>query len=249
MIHLHQLLEQSNVGCYVDPTHNNHGDHLIQVLTRMREERDKIICFYAGECDAIASLKRVPGLLRLPFPTCWVEAVLIGEGGEHLYCGIYAFEKPEERQTYCCAFHRIEKNKWAYLGDLSWNWDGKEEVYRSDGPTELFEYQYYWFASFLTAVNCNNVKRIKIEPSQQLQRARIRKGKVPMAAYYTLHLGLTPEQQASEEKGQQYSGRESPRLHPRRGHARQYLPGKWCWVQHTMVGTKERGIIIKDYSI
>lgn len=39
----------------------------------------------------------------------------------------------------------------------------------------------------------------------------------------------------------------SPRLHLRRGHARQYAEGKYCWVQPHVVGNKKLGMVHKDY--
>ncbi len=41
----------------------------------------------------------------------------------------------------------------------------------------------------------------------------------------------------------------SPRLHLRRGHPRQYAPGKYCWVQPCVVGNKAAGMVHKDYAI
>jgi hypothetical protein len=41
----------------------------------------------------------------------------------------------------------------------------------------------------------------------------------------------------------------SPRLHLRRGHARQFAPGKWTWVRDCAVGNKVAGVISKDYAL
>jgi hypothetical protein len=40
----------------------------------------------------------------------------------------------------------------------------------------------------------------------------------------------------------------SPRVHLRRGHIRR-LPGKNIWVNATIVGNSDLGVVIKDYSV
>jgi len=41
----------------------------------------------------------------------------------------------------------------------------------------------------------------------------------------------------------------SPALHLRRGHARQYSPGLYTWVQPCIVGNKKDGLVHKDYAV
>lgn len=102
-----------------------------------------------------------------------------------------------------------------------------------------------WISSFLTLLNCSNIRRIEHSPSEALQKARTRRGKLPLFSYWTLEIN-TFRSPPAENKGGSHA---SPRLHLRRGHPRQYALEKWCWVNPHAVGNKKLGIVHKDYSI
>jgi hypothetical protein len=102
-----------------------------------------------------------------------------------------------------------------------------------------------WVFIFMSALNCVNVRRLEERPSEQLQKARARRGKLPLFSTWTLELDLENRVASREDLGGTHA---SPRLHLRRGHARQYAPAKWCWVQPAVVG-RSHGIIHKDYAV
>lgn len=98
-------------------------------------------------------------------------------------------------------------------------------------------------AQFLSALHCTNVFRQRHPPSEKLQKARTKRGKAPLFSYWTLQLGQ------KNERGESLGGTHaSPRVHLRRGHPRQYAPGKYTWVQPHAVGHRELGMVHKDYS-
>jgi len=99
-------------------------------------------------------------------------------------------------------------------------------------------------STFLSALNCNNVKQIEHKPNQKLQNARQKRGKYPLFSHWTLELSIP---KSSKGKSKLIGTHASPRVHLRRGHPRQYSPGKWTWVQACVVG-RGKGIITKDYS-
>jgi len=96
---------------------------------------------------------------------------------------------------------------------------------------------------FFTAMNCKNVVAKEVVHDAKLQKAREKRGKKPLFSFWTLEL-----KQEKTEKCEGYGGtHNSPRLHLRRGHPREYAPGKWTWVQPCAVGNKALGLIHKDY--
>jgi hypothetical protein len=97
--------------------------------------------------------------------------------------------------------------------------------------------------SFLSALHCCNVKQEEHHPDAKLNKARAKRGKAPLFSYWTLQLD------GKTERGNDHGGTHaSPRVHLRRGHPRQYTPGKWTWVQPHAVGNKAAGMVHKDYA-
>lgn len=64
----------------------------------------------------------------------------------------------------------------------------------------------------------------------------------PLFSYWTLH--LTHTDGTPRPMGGTHN---SPRVHLRRGHPRQYAPGRWTRVQPCAVGSPSRGMVHKDY--
>lgn len=99
--------------------------------------------------------------------------------------------------------------------------------------------------AFLSAVNCTNVVRAQHAAPDKLNSKRAKAGRPPICSFWTLHI----KDQANLAIGFKRGSHDSPRLHLRRGHPRQYAPGKYCWVQPHIVGSKENGVVRKDYAI
>ena len=95
-------------------------------------------------------------------------------------------------------------------------------------------------------MNCSNIIKVEHNPDEKLQKARIKRGKKPLFSYWTLQLSIPNEREEGASLGGTHA---SPRVHLRRGHARQYAPGKYTWVQPCAVGNKSLGVIHKDYAV
>jgi hypothetical protein len=98
------------------------------------------------------------------------------------------------------------------------------------------------------ALSCSNVHHRPIESiDPAVNQRRIRDGKVPLYETRTLWIDVPNFDNVSVEW--QGGTHRSPRQHLRRGHIRNLQSGKKVWVNATVVGAKENGIIKKDYAI
>ena len=98
------------------------------------------------------------------------------------------------------------------------------------------------------ALSCSNVHHRVIESiDPAVNQRRIRDGKVPMYETRTLWIDVPNFDNVSVEW--QGGTHRSPRQHLRRGHIRNIHSGKKVWVNATVVGAKENGMIKKDYAI
>jgi hypothetical protein len=97
--------------------------------------------------------------------------------------------------------------------------------------------------AFLGALACNNVQPVEHNPTFT-QRRTARKHK-DRAIFSTWTLEIKPAGPRRDQGGTHAS----PRVHLRRGHVRQYKPGKYTWVQPAVVGEPKLGMIHKDYRL
>jgi len=202
------------------------------------------IAFDAGDVETINSFKRIDELIRLPYPAMWLENSQHIGGVKALF-GQMIWNHSGTIQAHC--FVRNANHKWMFFE--SWNLDGKK-IHFGHCPngidTETASFFFHIASKFLSALNCTNINRIEHKPSEKLQKARAKRGKQPLFSYWTLEIDLPKSRAAGEDYGGTHA---SPRLHLRRGHPRQYAPGKYCWVQPCVVGNKAAGIVHKDYSV
>lgn len=100
---------------------------------------------------------------------------------------------------------------------------------------------------FLSALSCSNINiETEIKPDAELNKARIKKGKVPLFEYRVLKI----DTQSTVFDGSTLSGTHaSPRTHLRRGHIRRLKNGTTVWVNGCVVGVNNKGIINKDYMV
>lgn len=97
---------------------------------------------------------------------------------------------------------------------------------------------------FCCALSCSNVDfKDTVQPPQQLNRARAKKGLTEFFSYHVLTVGGGSH--GSSGGGGTHA---SPRVHLRRGHIRR-LPDKRVWVNACVVGDKSRGMVVKDYAV
>jgi hypothetical protein len=99
-----------------------------------------------------------------------------------------------------------------------------------------------WLWSFLTVLNCSNVHSVEVDAPVALNIKRLGKGRPPLYSYKTLV--LTQRQKRISETP--YGSHASPRIHLRRGHIKRRASGNFWW-QPCVVGSRERGIVVKDY--
>ena len=110
----------------------------------------------------------------------------------------------------------------------------------------------------LSFLNCKNVKQAKIEPNPKLSKRWRKRTGNPLSRYHVLTVGKTYNAK-DEGVDTHREGSEGHRKaqHITRGHFRTYTPdkplfGKWhgtLWVSAHVRGSKEEGVVTKDYKI
>ncbi len=107
----------------------------------------------------------------------------------------------------------------------------------------------------ISFMHCKNIIIHSEEPSAKLQKARERRGKLPLFTFKTLEIKpitkLLKEEGESETKGLQYA------LHICRGHFKDFSQGKGLfgknkglfWWDSQVRGSRQIGAVIKDYKV
>lgn len=114
---------------------------------------------------------------------------------------------------------------------------------RKEGYTFLYTYV---ILDFLSAINCNNIKREFIPAPKFINSKRKAKGKALFSDYHVLTLDLSKTKVVST--GEKREGSHTPkRQHLRRGHVRKLSTGQTTWVSQCTVGKAENGFLTKDY--
>lgn len=206
-------------------------------------------CFWMGDMGGFLDLMPVPELSGLPFDVCWFEGdaqslqVDLGDGVAATLFGTLVWK--QESGLVCIGFVK-KLNNWV----LAWratNVDLGTGLYGLDAAAEgthlIARACLYSIGTYCSAMNCTNVQRQEHRIDVKLQLARQKRRKPPLFSYWTLQLD------GRREPGQQQGGTHaSPRVHLRRGHPRQFAPGRWTWVQPCAVGNREMGMVHKDYA-
>lgn len=253
MNHLRDLLDSPGLRAAVL---NSHGERaqlmgeirpaLVEsVFAEVKSYGEQATCFWLGDLDQVCELTIIPELCRLPFKTCWFEAEMkCPIGFDRPLSGLLVTEA-ENGEVDAISVTRIGRN-WHLDGTAHGESMGAEfmEMWSVDDVSGI-QLRHALFAAkaFLSALHCSNVKRQEHTIDAKLQKARASRGKAPLYSYWTLQLD------GKSERGSDAGGTHaSPRVHLRRGHPRQYSPGKWTWVQAHAVGNRAAGIVHKDYS-
>lgn len=263
MNHLRELIECVQIGA-LTYGEGLPDDYVAAVEDQLPGLLENSVCFFGGDIDELPNIKPIPELQRLPFKIAWVE---FDDQRQHRHQTI-AFLCIEREITnpdfslpadvminHYHAFIRQGKNLWRYLVPFHVTKKGKvvydpRILLMPDGitpmPLEVTRPLSILICSFISALNCRNVNRVEHTQDRKLQRARAKKGKQPLFDYWTLEVDLKKSKAAGVDMGGTHS---SPRLHLRRGHTRQYAPGKYCWVQPCVVGDGAIGVVGKDYLV
>lgn len=243
MNHLHQLLAAIDTRVVArDPTLS--VDAAVELLRLSRVAAGNAQCFDIGDMSAICELQVVPELARLPYRAVWFEGHQSDSMLPQARIGLLAVE--DDDGTVDCVCFVYQRRIWALMW-LVRELDMRAGTYwmTTDTPEVATAVNTGIFAlrAFCCALNCTNVERRQHAPDIKLQKARARRGKVPLFSYWTLEL------KGRRECGSLMGGTHaSPRVHLRRGHPRQYAPGQWTWVQAHAVGNRAAGVVHKDYS-
>lgn len=240
MNHLRDLLEHMPANVGVDP--HIHAADAANLLHAAQGVAATAQCFWLGDMDAIGEIHVVPELARLPFKEVWFEGELPLIGGQSALIGLLAQEQ-EDGYVECFGFTRYQ-HQWALMFAAKLDMEQGSAALSSDLPDVVTEAQYclYVLRAFCCAMNCTNVVRQKHHADAKIQVARAKRGKAPLFSYWTLV--LNGKRKETRKIGGTHS---TPRVHLRRGHPRQYAPGKWTWVQPHAVGNRDRGMVHKDY--
>lgn len=208
------------------------------------ERLQEAICFYAGRYEEGEKLRPEMSLARLPYPVTWFEfdnsgGYIVGVLGVDCGDGVFtlsAFERDLDKDWILVGVEQFTQGSSDYGTTASGEFDKDDDLLHAYCLIAI---------QFIGLLNCSNINRIEHKPSEKLQKARAKRGKKPLFSYWTLEIDLPKSRAVGEDYGGTHA---SPRLHLRRGHPRQYAPGKWCWVQPHVVGNKAAGMVHKDYA-
>lgn len=261
MNHLHELtsLQFSEIDWFTSPAFNGsldscHFEDFVNFYDFIKRTAPLCQCFHVGTNMMLHGLMPIEELSVLPYRYCWFEVGVSSDrskaAGKSALTVCIMLQKADNGKMQIAWFTRGREN-----GRTSWGFGGFSEFvdfknggdytyYPNDDRTALSaKLNRQLIATFLSAINCTNVRKVIHNPPVKLQKARGKRGKMPLFSYYTLELN------GRNEPGPSLGGKHnSPRVHLRRGHPRQYRPGKWTWVQPCMVGNKDLGMVHKDYA-
>ena len=205
----------------------------------------RAMCFHMG--DAVLSMngKTIPELFILPYEVCWFEGEFNGQINlSYERIGMLCIQKDGVIGVHVYSW---KNNEWALISAAACHQEsGKIKSVQASAGDRFSSAAISWLAAYLSALNCCNITRVKTTPDEKLQRARSKRGKKPLFAFWTLEIDL----ERSDKEGCDWGGTHaSPRFHLRRGHARQHKKGHWCWVRACAVGNKNSGgMVHKEYA-
>lgn len=244
--HFNDLIERNKIGdTYLNETSFVTADQESLIDEFIDKASTQAICFYAGDFEEVAGLSSIHELSRLPYKYCWIELDSHKEGA-NMIMGALCLET-DDGGYYAHIWIRNKFKKWCFWFMYK-SLNGKSYVNRCGLRLKdsFFQNIIHNINAFLSAMHCGNIKKIENTPSDKIQKARAKRGKKPLFSYWTLELDLPKSKEVGADLGGTHA---SPRLHLRRGHPRQYAPGKYCWVQPCVVGNKKLGMIHKDYAV
>ena len=206
--------------------------------------------FDMGKIEALQQFSPFDDILRkLPYPECWFESE--DQFGTHV--GVYLTAE-DSGEIGGSIFTYESGMKWILMAVFSIDADhggifvSPIEYKTKSGVLPLQPGVYVnaalaYVAKFLSALRCVNVDAVRIDPPPAMQKARARRGKKPFFSHWVLVL------RGKSATGEWLGGtHNSPRVHLRRSHFREYSPGKWTCVSECVVGNKSLGMVTKSYA-
>lgn len=121
--------------------------------------------------------------------------------------------------------------------------------------TNLIMLNATWAGMAVSFMHCKNVKLIENKVPEKLQKARIRRKKLPLVTHYTIE--ISPVKKILSEKGNIKKTGIKQALHICRGHFKDYRDGQGLfgkykglyWWESQVRGNKNEGVVIKDYKV
>lgn len=265
-VHLHEVIKETRNGIvyyhkeaketfsFDDPEQRNLANYVL------KKNITKAVCFDLGSFDDWPhGLKMDFNCVELPYEVCWFEASGY-DGLKRIIVGALIWETKDsplsmswptnaDEKTYSFMFFLRDSNSWFFCGRSLGK--GHRAVGDEKNMPYLFPYVYQPFLSsftvFFKCLECTNVTLIKHQPPKRRQHKKKFRNRLPLFEYWTLNLKVPKNE--SNEHAPGCGLYRSPRVHLRRGHRREYQPGKYCWVQPCVVGKKKNGFIHKDYMV
>jgi hypothetical protein len=254
--HLHDLIEdyeKKRIGVFSQ--FDKPRGVIAKLLRLSQTAMGSAMCFDMGNLDSLIGIQLIPELCKLPYENCWFEGLVQSENIQSYLIGILANQRLDGKFDLWIFSKSNAAQVWTFHSTLSQaehiKANGEETHWgmslQMDDKNKEFVFSISSFMClFLSALNCINVSRVEHKPDPKLVKARSKRGRRPMYSYWTLQLDFD---RGSREPSMGCGTHSSPRLHLRRGHARQFIPGKWCWVQPHVVGSKSEGMIHKEYAV
>lgn len=248
----HKLLEDIDHGNWHVRHEFKESPELIEfsnkALDAIKRDGNSAIAFWIGEEDFSEPRKIIPELCRLPFDLCWFEGKL---GAKRI---AFLCDNQPEGFGFLC-FSDVF-GMWLLLGAGQVRARASEKglpsglpevsSFPETGRFDIFGMLICILCEFLSALNCVNVERVCHSVDPALQKRRNKRGRRPMFDFWTLAIDL---HRGREEAGDRGGSHSSPRVHLRRGHARQHKPGEYTWVRPCVVGEKKEGMVHKEYAV
>lgn len=123
--------------------------------------------------------------------------------------------------------------------------DGAYEISMADVAEEVFV-----VLGLTVSLSCSNIEVIDTPAPEKLNRKRVKNGKLPFFGYKRIEIRPASADRGGRVRGQSMDGRQSPRLHHRRGHIRNLRGGaKRVWVSPAMVGSGTKGFVKSSYRV
>lgn len=247
--HLHEITETINTNYF--GWYKSFTDDQVRLIRNVYADySNQAVCFDGGEIDDFIDLDfhRIDELIMLPFDVCWLE---FADSNNSNYSVIGFLLINMNNDITAINFKKLKDKRWMFDYACTRPKKGGHFIVhvlaQNIRDPGVIPDQMELVSRFLSAINCVNITSSEHIPPDKLQKARKKRGKLPLFSYRTLHIDL--DRNASKSAGTGSGSHASPRLHLRRGHARQLSPGKYCWVRACVVGNKDAGIVHKEYKV
>lgn len=215
--------------------------------------------FDFGEFPTISEAEMEDAIeqLRLPYPLCYFEISTIGallarETGDAVILQGF-LQTPSGIGITPVDFLTVTDKHTKSISYYAVGKGGEEAINAWNAEDNPYAFVYLSIISLLirglTVLNCSNVHCIDNPPPAQLNKKRLKNGRLPIYSFKTLHIRTSKTGGRTESLADGSYDRNGPRLHLRRGHIRKLPSGVRTWVQSCMVGSANDGMAFKEYTV